>query len=140
MAKYVEVLSALGSRMMKFRKSHDLTQADLAERYKVSGPAIFKFEKGFVTPSLRLWLTIAADMGVPEKEAVLLWVKEKLPRRHNSLIKEAQELDLAPVESALAEAAKGPDALNKMRNAILDNPTSRRRSRSSSAEPRCGRS
>lgn len=122
MARYTEPTSTLGARIMKFRKSHNLTQADLAERYKVSGPAIFKFEKGFVVPSLKLWLTIAADMGIPEKEAVLIWVKEKLPSRFHSLVKAKPSFDISPLKQELE--AKGTDQAGskQMRETILGNP------------------
>jgi len=122
MSKYTDPVSGVGSRIMKYRKRHKLTQADLAERYDVSGPAIFKFEKGFVTPSLRLWQRIAADIGIPEKEAVLLWVKEKLPPRMHGLIREKSRLDVAPLREKLAAAAKSADAHKRARNIILENP------------------
>ena len=66
MARYSETTSPLGSRIMSYRKIHSLTQSDLADRYGVSGPAIFKFEKGFVTPSLKLWQKIASNIDIPE--------------------------------------------------------------------------
>ena len=119
MAKYNESISNLGARIMKFRKSHNLTQADLAERYKVSGPAIFKFEKGFVTPSLKLWQVIASDMGIPEKEAVLIWVKEKLPARFHSLVRSKPSFDVTTLRKELE--SKGKDQ-KEMRETILGNP------------------
>lgn len=119
MAKYAESISSLGSRIMKFRKSHNLTQADLAERYKVSGPAIFKFEKGFVIPSLKLWQVIASDMGIPEKEAVLIWVKEKLPTRFHSLIRPKPTFDVGSLRKQLELKSKD---LKEMREVILGNP------------------
>ena len=122
MARYSGGGSSIGSRMITFRKDHSLTQADLATRYKVSGPAIFKFEKGFVTPSLKLWYTIASDMGISEKEAVLMWVKEKLPRRLHSLIETAPELDVASFGKELEAKSKRPHAAEAMRDAVLDNP------------------
>lgn len=120
MARYSETTSILGSRIMKYRKAHNLTQADLAERYGVSGPAIFKFEKGFVTPSLKLWQKIAANIGIPEKESVLIWVKEKLPPGMKNLVSEMPILDLATLEADL-KAAKGPGASKKMREILQAN-------------------
>ena len=52
-------------------------------RNGVSGPAIFKFEKNYVKPSLELWLKIARDCGLEERQAVLLWVKAKLPEQYH---------------------------------------------------------
>src|ERR1035437_8999574 len=94
MARYAETTSALGARIMNYRKERDLTQSDLAVRFNVSGPAIFKFEKGFVTPSLQLWLKIATGMGIPEKEAVLVWVREKLPENMRKMVDETTVLDV----------------------------------------------
>jgi len=122
MARYSETASTLGARIMSFRRTHDLTQADLAGRYRVSGPAIFKFEKGFVIPSLKLWLVIATDMGIPEKEAVLIWVKEKLPARFHSLVKSKPSFDIAPLREELGELGSDAAGLKEMRQTILDNP------------------
>lgn len=122
MARYAEPASSLGARIMNFRKINNLTQADLAERYRVSGPAIFKFEKGFVIPSLKLWLTIASDMGIPEKEAVLIWVKEKLPSRFHTLVKARQSFDIRPIREELRSKSVEQSGQKKMREALLGNP------------------
>lgn len=121
MVKYTETTSILGSRIMSYRKARKLTQADLAERYSVSGPAIFKFEKGFVTPSLKLWQKIASNIGIPEKEAVLIWVREKLPPNMKNLIAEATCLDLEGLSKELTAISKEPQGTKKMRDSILDN-------------------
>lgn len=117
MARKKDTENRLGARIMRFRKEHELTQSDLANRYKVSGPAIFKFEKGFVTPSLKLWQTIAADMGIPEREAVLVWAREKLPERMHGLVQEEVRVDLSGLceRLTLAEAeGKGCEALRTL--------------------------
>ena len=106
---------------MEYRKSQNLTQIDLAERYGVSGPAIFKFEKGFVTPSLKLWLKIASNIGIPDKEAVLIWVKEKLPTRMKGLINETPSLDIDGLIDTLEQLNKQPGNQDKMRETLLDN-------------------
>jgi len=98
---------------MEYRKSQNLTQIDLAERYGVSGPAIFKFEKGFVTPSLKLWLKIASNIGIPDKEAVLIWVKEKLPTRMKGLINETPSLDIDGLIDTLEQLNKQPGNQSK---------------------------
>jgi DNA-binding XRE family transcriptional regulator len=95
---------------------------DLADRYKVSGPAIFKVEKGYVTPSLKLWRVIAADMGIAEKEAVLMWVRQKLPSRYHFLIRGTPLLDIESLRKELEAKAHGPNALKAMRDTILNNP------------------
>jgi transcriptional regulator with XRE-family HTH domain len=76
----------LGARIAESREQLGLTQDQFGARYGVSGPAIFKFEKGYVKPSLDLWLKMARDCNVPEKKAVLLWVKAKLPEEYQSFI------------------------------------------------------
>jgi DNA-binding XRE family transcriptional regulator len=106
---------------MDFRKAKNFTQADLADMYNVSGPAIFKFEKGFVTPSLNLWIKISSSIGIPEKEAVLIWIKEKLPPKMQHVVSEAPSLDADAFGQELAGLSKKADALAKMREAILGN-------------------
>ena len=122
MARYAETTSALGSRIMDYRKEHDLTQTDLAVRFDVSGPAIFKFEKGFVTPSLRLWLKMAANLGIPEKEAVLVWVREKLPQKMRSIVDETSILDVRGLRADLLALPPSADVHKKIRDTLNENP------------------
>jgi DNA-binding XRE family transcriptional regulator len=122
MIKYTPPKSELGSRIMEFRKSNKLTQADLAQRYEVSGPAVFKFEKGFVTPSLKLWQKIAADMDIPEKEAVLLWIKEKLPVRMHPHLLISAALDVDALKVELEKAGKDPSPQEAIQEVIVANP------------------
>ena len=76
----------IGSRIAESREQLGLTQDQFGARYGVSGPAIFKFEKGYVKPSLDLWLKMARDCDIAEKKAVLLWVKAKLPEEYQAFI------------------------------------------------------
>lgn len=122
MARYAETTSALGARIMSYRKERDLTQADLAVRFNVSGPAIFKFEKGFVTPSLSLWLKIATGLGIPEKEAVLVWVREKLPANMRSWVDETTVLDVAGLRDALLALRETTDVHKQIRDVLGENP------------------
>ena len=122
MEEYSPPPSPLGERILKFRKTQNLTQADLAHRYKVSGPAIFKFERGFMTPSFKLWFKIAEDMGIPEKEAVLIWAKQKMPARFRKLIQETSELDVALIRDRLEAAGKGKTGRESMREIVRDDP------------------
>ncbi|MFW6304116.1 MAG: helix-turn-helix transcriptional regulator [Candidatus Sumerlaeota bacterium] len=87
----------IGALIIKSRSDQGLTQDQFGRKYNVSGPAIFKFEKGYVKPSLDLWLRIANDIEIPEEEAVLIWVRAKLPKKYQ---------DFVPVESAVAESGK----------------------------------
>ncbi len=108
----------LGRMIQEFRERNGLTQDNLGRRYDISGPAVFKFEKGYVNPSLELWKRIAADMGLGEPEAVLIWVRAKLPEEHQSRI------DLA---SAATRRGKGTDLAqimerDKLRAAALADP------------------
>ena len=52
----------LGDIIFEYRKKVNLTQDQYGSKYRVSGPAVFKFEKGYVKPSLELWLKMAAEM------------------------------------------------------------------------------
>ncbi len=69
----------LGDILYQSRLEQDLTQDQYGSKYNISGPAVFKFEKGYVRPSLELWLRMASDAGITERRAVLLWLKAKLP-------------------------------------------------------------
>ena len=76
----------LGDIIYQNRLAGNLTQDQYGAKYDVSGPAIFKFEKGHVSPSLDLWLKFAADAGMTERRAVLLWVKSKLPEAYQTYV------------------------------------------------------
>ena len=76
----------LGTRIAESRDRLGLTQDQFGARYGVSGPAVFKFEKGYVKPSLDLWLKMARDCNVPERKAVLLWIRAKLPKEYQSFV------------------------------------------------------
>lgn len=76
----------LGEIVYRSRIDNDLTQDEFGSRYNVSGPAVFKFEKGYVRPSLELWLKMAADAGIPERRSVLLWLKSKLPAEYQEYV------------------------------------------------------
>lgn len=80
------VSNLLGDRIYEHRVALDMTQDQFGAKYGVSGPAIFKFEKGYVKPSLNLWLQMAKDFKIPEKKAVLMWVKSRLPEKFQNLI------------------------------------------------------
>lgn len=87
----------LGEIINRVRARHGLTQDHFGQRYKVSGPAIFKFEKGYVKPSLKLWLEIAQEAGVPERRAVLLWIKSKLPSAYQDYVELQSAAEEIPV-------------------------------------------
>lgn len=99
----------LGEIIYENRLKDDLTQDQYGSRYGVSGPAIFKFEKGYVKPSLELWLKMAADAEISERRAVLLWVKSKLPEEYQEYI-EMQSVAVAESEAEYArKKGKKPD-------------------------------
>jgi len=72
----------IGKTIERYRKSLSKTQDQLGAMYSVTGPAIFKFEKGYVKPSLELWMRIAYDAGLTPKKALLCWIKDKLPEQY----------------------------------------------------------
>jgi len=76
----------IGTLIADSRTKMDLTQDQFGRKYGVSGPAIFKFEKNYVKPSLDLWLRMAKDVNLSEQAAVLTWVKAKLPKRYQAFI------------------------------------------------------
>lgn len=93
----------LGEIIYRSRVDNDLTQDEFGSRYNVSGPAVFKFEKGYVRPSLELWLKMAHDAGIPERRSVLLWLKSKLPAEYQDYV----ELQGAAVAEKAARYGKG---------------------------------
>lgn len=95
----------LGDIIYKARQDQSLTQDQYGAKYSVSGPAIFKFEKGYVKPSLELWLKMAADADINERRSVLLWVKSKLPDNYQDYI-ELQSAAVAETEKAYAKSGK----------------------------------
>lgn len=80
----------LGEIVYQSRQKFDLTQDQYGAKYSISGPAVFKFEKGFVRPSLELWLQMAKDAEVPERRAVILWLKAKLPKQYQAYLEVAE--------------------------------------------------
>ena len=76
----------IGESIYRHRKAQKMTQDEFGARFGVSGPAIFKFEKGFVRPSLDLWLRISAELKIPERKALLMWIKDRLPEKHQHII------------------------------------------------------
>lgn len=79
-------MSMLGKMIYEKRIVAGLTQDQFGSKYDVSGPAIFKFEKGYVNPSFKLWMRMAKDFELPENTAVLLWAKAKVPPEFQDII------------------------------------------------------
>ncbi len=92
----------LGDVVYQSRLKDKLTQDQYGAKYNVSGPAIFKFEKGYVKPSLDLWLKMASDTGISERRSVLIWVKSKLPDNYQEYI----ELQSSAVTESQAQNMK----------------------------------
>ena len=92
----------LGDIIFEKRQQENLTQDQYGAKYSVSGPAVFKFEKGYVMPSLQLWLKMAADADISQRRAVLLHVKSKLPEKFQDYI----ELQAVAAAEKEAENAK----------------------------------
>lgn len=82
----MEEKDELGAVIYQARLDQHLTQDQFGAKYDVSGPAVFKFEKGYVRPSLRLWLRIAADASIPERRSVLMWLRAKLPEKYQHYV------------------------------------------------------
>jgi DNA-binding XRE family transcriptional regulator len=95
------MVNYLGDIIYNHRDISEMTQDQFGAKYGISGPAIFKFEKGYVKPSLNLWLKMAPDFDLTERKAVLMWVKSKLPEEFQDFV------DLA---AEAAEKAQGKGA------------------------------
>jgi len=76
----------IGDIIQKHRRGTGMTQDEYGSRYGVSGPAIFKFEKGYVKPSLGLWMRIAEDAGISPPWAVRIWLKDSLPEKYKEYV------------------------------------------------------
>lgn len=92
----------IGDIIQKHRGAAELTQDEYGSRYGVSGPAIFKFEKGYVKPSLGLWMRIAEDAEISAPWAVRIWLKDSLPEKY----KEYVELQGALGQTGARETSK----------------------------------
>ncbi len=86
---------SVSGRILSHRQKNGETQDQFGRRYGVSGPAIFKFEKGFINPKLSLWLSITKDMSMDPRRAVNMWVKNGLPEQYQNA--------LCPPPSAMLE-------------------------------------
>ncbi len=95
----------IGQLIVAYRYKVRMTQDQFGVKYGVSGPAIFKFEKGYVHPNLALWLRISPDMGITERKAVLMHVRSKLPSEFHSLINP----DSKPPARRRKAKGKGPE-------------------------------
>lgn len=104
----------LGEIIYKARLALNVTQDEYGKKYSVSGPAVFKFEKGYVRPSLKLWVRMALDAGLTEHRAVLLLLRTKLPEQYQEYV---EMQGAAAVESGPKKkksdysAPKGRDAI-----------------------------
>jgi hypothetical protein len=95
----------LGNIIFKMRKESRMTQDDYGKKYRVAGPAIFKFEQAYLLPPIELWMRMALDGGLSERLAVLMWLKAKLPCTYQDYI----ELESAVVaEAEFAYQGKKP--------------------------------
>lgn len=101
----------IGEIIYQSRMNLDLTQDEFGSRYSVSGPAVFKFEKGYVRPSLDLWLQMAEDAGIPERRSVLLWLKSKLPAKYQEYV-ELQGAVAAESSSGYGKKKKGAKGID----------------------------
>ena len=76
----------IAQQILRYRKRMKINQEQFADEFNISGPAIFKFEKGFAIPVLELWLKIAKTLGIEPRRAVLMRVKDKLPDQYKDFI------------------------------------------------------
>lgn len=81
-------MDEIGSLIRDHRLRLGLTLDAMGARYRISGPSVFKMEKGFVHPSLEIWLRISSDMSMDERDAVLAWIRASLPREFHPYLEE----------------------------------------------------
>ena len=116
----------IGELIGENRAALEETQDEFGRKYGVSGPAIFKFEKGYVRPSLALWLQMARDLAIDERRAVLMWVRAKLPKKYQAFVNldpiAVQESDRPYKGKAAAKVKKWASA-DEARKAVLADRT-----------------
>ncbi len=127
--RHAEVSISMGNRIGKtierYRKSLGKTQDQLGAMYSVTGPAIFKFEKGYVKPSLELWMKIAYDSGLTPKKALLSWIKDKLPEQYLEVFESLEAESERAVAAQPARPAAGYSQYTDreaLRKAVLCDP------------------
>ena len=87
--------SLIGDLIYRERLRLKITQDQFGEQYQVTGPAVFKFEKGGINPSFKLWMRMAKDFGLDEPDAVVLWCKCKLaPEMQHLISREGSRADI----------------------------------------------
>lgn len=101
----------IGEYIAKSRVDMALTQDQFGKKYSVSGPAIFKFEKSYVKPSLDLWLKMAKDIKLKEAEAVLMWVRAKLPSKFQAFVSLEPATAKETKKAGKAKKAPSPDVV-----------------------------
>ena len=80
-------MEEIGDLIYTHRKRMKLSQQAFGDRFEVSSPAIFKFEHKHLFPSMALWMRIAKEIGINEEEAMLTWIKSRLPENFKHLVK-----------------------------------------------------
>lgn len=109
----------IGELIGESRARLGLSQDRFGRKYGVSGAAVFKFEKDYVSPSLDLWMQMAKDMAISEQEAVLLWVQAKLPKEFQGYIEIAGEGSSAAKRKPKRQAKKKLPSADEMRQTVL---------------------
>lgn len=112
----------IGKTIERYRKSLGKTQDQLGTMYSVTGPAIFKFEKGYVKPSLELWMRVAYDAGLTPRNALMCWIKDKLPEQFLEILESIEE-GPEKSESSASQAYAGQSGRDELRKAVLCDPT-----------------
>ena len=124
----LRAVKALGRFVLAARQSEDLTQDEYGHRFGISGPAIFKFEKGYSAPSLEMWIKIADRAGLSRRRAILMWTRAKLPAAYRSYI-ELTNGDEAETQAQAAVAQGRPvdyskfELRDQMRRVIAQDKT-----------------
>jgi DNA-binding XRE family transcriptional regulator len=114
----------IGKTIERYRKSLGKTQDQLGAMYSVTGPAIFKFEKGYVKPSLELWMKIAYDAGLTPRKSLMCWIKDKLPEQYLEIFEsmETESEKGEPTAPRPQGYAQHPDR-ESLRKAVLCDPS-----------------
>jgi DNA-binding XRE family transcriptional regulator len=82
----IDAKQTISEVVSEIRVKTNLTQDDFGKLFGVSGPAIYKIEKGKMVPSFHLWLSICEAGNISKPFAVRLWAIAQVPLEYQELV------------------------------------------------------
>ena len=116
----MDTANLIGQIMRRSRLAQDLTQDQYAEKYQLSGPVVFKFERGYLRPKRETWLAMADNAGLTQRRAVAVWLKAKLPPEYRHHVQLQAAVEPAPKRKAQTDYARISDRAQLRLTAAAD--------------------